>query len=225
MSPKKAVLIIDDHPLFREGLKAIIGRTERFEVVGEAGKGREAIRSAAELSPDLVLVDISLPDCSGIQLTREIQRIVPHARLLMVSVHAGTNYIAESFQAGAAGYLVKESVPETLLQALEVVAEGGYFFESRVSPEAVERLKNLKPDQSGDAMSRYESLTRRQQEVLKLLARGLSYKAVAEKLCVSPRTVENHRAQIIQRLGLRNSAELILFSTALGLLDVPVTGR
>ena len=124
MAQKKTILIIDDHPLFREGLKTIIGRKAHFEVVGEAENAREGLKKAKKLKPDLAVVDISLPDKSGIQLTREIRSLLSHTRIMIVSMHSKIDYIAEAFQAGATGYVVKESASERLLQGLESVANG-----------------------------------------------------------------------------------------------------
>ncbi|MBM3298921.1 MAG: response regulator transcription factor [Deltaproteobacteria bacterium] len=219
MAGKKGVLIVDDHPLFREGLRNTVTRSGKFEVVGEAGKAREALRLALEIKPDLVLIDISLPDQSGIELTRALRRSVPEAALLIVSVHSATNYIADSFAAGAAGYLVKDSLPETLMQALEVVSEGGCFLDGPVSRQTVDRLKGLNAPTSSRALPRYESLTRRQREVMHLLVQGLSYKAIGEELCISPRTVEGHRNEIMKVLELSNRVELIQYALKLGLLE------
>ena len=136
MAPKKTILIIDDHPLYREGLKAIIGRDDRFEVIGEAGNGYEGLQIARKLKPDLVVVDISLPDTSGIQLTRDIRSLLSEARIIIVSMHSKIDYIAEAFQAGATGYVVKESASDRLIQGLESVASGEYRRKSfEISPK------------------------------------------------------------------------------------------
>ena len=219
MVSRKRVLIVDDHPLFREGLKNTIARTDAFTVVGEAGKARDALRLAVEEKPDLVLIDITLPDQSGIELAKVLRKSVPASGLLMVSVHSATNYIADSFAAGAAGYLVKDSLPETLLHALEVVSQGGYFLEAPISRETVDRLKGLTAPESSRGLSRYESLSRRQREVMQLLIRGLSYKAIGAELHISPRTVEGHRNEIMKVLGLSNSVELTRFAAKVGLIQ------
>ncbi|MEW6531143.1 MAG: response regulator transcription factor [Thermodesulfobacteriota bacterium] len=219
MGVKKRILIVDDHPVVREGLKSIIARGKAFEVVGEAGESREALGSALKLKPDIMLVDISLPDGEGTELVREIRMVLPNVIVLMVSVHRESHYIAGSFQAGAAGYFVKGSVPGQLLEALEVVSGGGYYFEAPMSPEDVEQIKNLQPEKPDDPESRYESLTRRQKEVMKLLAQGLPYKTIAERLHISETTVSHHRAQIMGKLGIRNRAELLQLSIGLGLVD------
>ena len=220
MAGRKGILIVDEHPLFREGVKAAIARIGTFVVLGEAGKALEALRLAVELGPNIVLIGISLPDQSGTELTRALQRYVPAAALLIVSVNSATNYMADSFAAGAAGYLLKDSVPETLLHALEVVSQGGYFLDGPVSSETVRRLIGLTAPGSQTGPSRYEFLTRRQKQVLQLLVRGLSHKAIGEKLNISPRTVEGHRNEIMRSLDLLNTVELTRYAARFGLIEL-----
>lgn len=220
MVEKKSILIVDDHPLFREGLKTIIERNTRFQVVGEAGTGREGLKKAKSLKPDLVVVDISLPDQSGIQLTREIRGLLSKTRILVVSMHSKIDYIAEAFQAGATGYVVKESASDRLLQGLDLVSNGEYFLDSSVSHAVVENLMKSPLKEAKITNAKYGALTPREQEVMRLLAEGLSSKAVAEKLFISPKTVENHRANIMSKLGLHSTIELIRYAAKLGLIDV-----
>lgn len=220
MAEQKNIIIIDDHPLFREGLKTIISRDDRFKVVGEAGSGHEGFDMVKRLKPDLVVIDISLPDQSGIQLARDLRELLSEIKILIVSMHSKIDYIAEAFQAGATGYVVKESASERLLQGLKSVAKGDYYLDSSVSHAVVENLMKspLKAAKITDAD--YGTLTPREQEVMRLLAEGLSSKAVAEKLFISPKTVENHRANIMNKLGLHSTIELVRYAAKLGLIDV-----
>ncbi len=215
---KTRILLVDDHPLFREGLKAIIRRTNRYEIAGEAGNGREGLRLALERMPHLILLDISLPDQSGIQLTREFCRLLPEAAVMIISVHCGNNYYAEAFEAGAKGYLVKEAVPEKLLRGLEALSKGGFFLDEPMSSESIEQIKKLAQSRQDKREVGYSSLTPRQREVLELLAMGYSYKAIGEKLYVSPRTVEKHRANIMSRLQISSRSELTSFAVSVGLI-------
>ena len=217
---QQTILIVDDHPLFREGLRAIITRDGRFEVTGEAGSAREALRVARRLKPDLVIVDISLPDRSGIELTRELRQKLPESRILIVSMHSKIDYIAEAFQAGATGYVVKESAAERLIDGLETISGGEYFLDSCVSHEVVQRLMQMPAKDARIADTGYGSLTPREQEVMRLLAEGLSVKKIAEKLFISPKTVENHRANIMNKLDIHSTIELIRYAARLGLIDL-----
>ncbi len=219
MNVRKEVLIVDDHPLFREGLKAIIGRAQTFNVVGEAGRYCEALRLALELKPHIILVDISLPDGSGIQLARQIRKMLPQAIIVMVSVHSAANYVAESFQAGAVGYLTKESVPEMLLQALESVSEAKYYFEGAVSEDSIRNLMSLASHATRVSEPMPDSLTHREHEILRLLAEGRSCSQIAQDLCISQKTVYNHRTHIMEKLGLRTPFDLFRRAVELGLVN------
>ena len=220
MKHKKSILIIDDHPLFREGLKAIITRDNRFEVVGEAGSGREGLHLVKKFNPDLVLMDISLPDQNGIRLTREIRSLLPDTHVMIISMHSKIDYIAEAFRAGATGYVVKESASERLMDGLELVSKGRYFLDSSVSHEVVRKLMESPEKEMKITDAAYGTLTAREQEVMRLLAEGFSSKEAGEKLSISPKTVENHRNNILNKLDLHSTFELVRYAAKLGLIDV-----
>ena len=220
MVHKKTILIIDDHPLFREGLKAIIERDNRFEVVGEAGNGREGLRLAKELKPDLALVDMSLPDQSGIQLTRELKNASLKTRIMMITMHSKVDYIVKAFQVGVTGYVVKESASERLLQGMDTVLKGEYFMDSSVSHKVVKKLMQFPEKGAKITDASYDTLTPREQEIMVLLAEGLSSKEIADKLFISPKTVDNHRSNIFRKLNLHSVIELIRYAARLGIIDV-----
>ncbi len=220
MVHKKTILIIDDHPLFREGLKAIIERDNRFEVVGEAGNGREGLRLAKELKPDLALVDMSLPDQSGIQLTRELKNASLKTRIMIITMHSKVDYIVKAFRAGATGYVVKESASERLLQGMDTVLKGEYFMDSSVSHKVVKKLMQFPEKGAKITDASYDTLTPREQEIMVLLAEGLSSKEIAEKLFISPKTVDNHRTNILRKLNLHSTIELIRYAAKVGIIDV-----
>ncbi len=213
------VLVVDDHPLFREGLRARILRDTEFQVVEEAGTAMEALRKTEEIEPDLVVVDISLPDKNGIQLVREIQGLRPEMRIMIVSMYSEIDHVLDALHAGAMGYVVKGSASERLIEGLETVARGDHFLDSSLSSEIVKKLMDLSPDGITQTREAYDSLTPRQQEIMRLLASGFSNKKISETLCISPKTVENHRSQIMEKLNLRNSVELGQFAAGVGLVS------
>jgi DNA-binding NarL/FixJ family response regulator len=217
---KKSILIVDDHPLVREGLKVIIGRSSNFEVVGEAGAAREGFRMAEELKPDLMLLDISLPDESGLELTRRIRSALPKARILIISMHSKIDYITEAFKAGATGYMAKESAAEKLLTALESVAAGEHYLDSPISHSVIEKLIKSPEKDTKITNGSYRRLTPREQEIMRMLAKDLHVKEIADKLFISPKTVENHRSNIMQKLGVHSAIELARYAAKIGLIDV-----
>lgn len=220
MAPKKTIFIVDDHPMFREGLKSIIARNPELEVVGEAGEGKAALEMVINLRPDLVVLDISLPDVSGIDLSREIKGILPDTQTLIVSMHAKIDYITSAFQAGAKGYVVKDAPSEKILQALDLVSRGEYFMDSSIAPQVVERLAEGSKPKAKISDPAYDILTPREQEILRLIAEGQSIKQMADRLCISPKTVENHRTNIMVKLNLHSTLEMVRYAARLGLIDV-----
>lgn len=217
---KKRILIVDDHPLSREGLIAVIKRDPGFEVIAEAGTAGEGLRQAEICDPDLVIVDISLPDMSGIELVKKIVALHPGARILVFSMHAQIDYIAEALQAGAAGYVIKESSSETLLQGLRTVSRGNLFIDGALPLDVMSQLIKYHPSKSKVTDSSYGILTSREQEVLRLLAEGGSIKDIAGKLCISEKTAQNHRTNIMSKLGLETAVDLVRYAARIGLIDV-----
>jgi len=217
--PKKTVVIVDDHPLFREGLKSIIRIDTRYEIVGEAGNGHEAISVIGEQRPDLVLLDVALPDKTGIELIGEIKNVSSKTIIMIISMHSKVDYIVKAFKAGATGYVVKDSAAERLLQGIDAVLRDEYFLDSSVSHKVIEKLMEWPKEEARITDRGYDRLTSREQEILALLAEGLSAREVAEKLFISPRTVENHRSSIMRKLDLHSNHELIRYAAKLGLID------
>jgi DNA-binding NarL/FixJ family response regulator len=220
MANKRTILIVDDHTLFREGLKAIISRNPVYDVVGEAGRGDLAIQMARTLKPDLILVDISLPDQSGIEVTLQLRKSQPKSAVMMVTMHSKVDYIVNAFKAGATGFVTKDSAPERLLQAMDVVLKGEYFLDSAVSQKVVQRLAGIKADSRSMTDAGYDTLTPREQEIFALLAEGHSLKDIGERLFISPKTVENHRTSIMRKLGVRSGLELIRYAAKVGIIDL-----
>lgn len=220
MGQSKNILIIDDHPLFREGLKTIVERDKRYKVVGEAGSGKQGLSMSRQLNPDLVIVDISLPDINGVQVASEMRDSLPDIKVMIVSMHSKIDYIAEAFQAGATGYVAKDSASDRLIQGIESVLNGDYFLDSSVSHQVVEKLMTFPVKDAKITDAEYGSLTPREQEVMRLLAEGSTPKEIADKLCISPKTVENHRANIMKKLDVHSTMELVRYAARLGLIDV-----
>ncbi len=215
----KRILIVDDHPLFREGLRAILRRDPGIEVAGEAGSAAEAVRAARTCAPDVALLDITRPDLSGIQVVRDLRAILPGLSILMVSMHTKVDYIVEAVRAGANGYLTKDAAAGRLLEGLRCVAGGGFYLDPAISQDVSRELLVGGRKEAGEPATAYDSLTRREREVMRMVVEGLTTKEVAEALAVSVKTAEHHRCNLMKKLGLQNSVELVRYASRLGLID------
>jgi DNA-binding NarL/FixJ family response regulator len=220
MVEKKTILIVDDHPLFRDGLKALIARHSGFEVVGEAQNGKQGIKKAKSLKPDLVIMDLSLPDQSGIDVTRRIRSMLSETRIMILSMHSKIEYITEAFQAGAHGYVVKESAGGRLVECLKAISKGDYFLDASLSHKVVKNLMESEKKEAKITDSGYKTLTPREQQIMGLIAEGVSAKDIADQLFISPKTVENHRSNIMNKLDLHSTMELVRYAAKLGIIDV-----
>ena len=220
MAEKKTILIVDDHPFFRDGVKSLLAKQSTYEVAGEAGSGEEGLRKAKEIRPDLVIMDIGLPDVSGIDITRNMREILAETKVVILSMHLKVEYITKAFRARATGYVTKESATERLLECLESVSKGEYFMDPSLAHEVVANLMKSEEEQARSADAGYASLTRREREIMCLLADGLPTKEIAEKLFISRKTVENHRSNILSKLDLHSTVELVRYAARYGLIDV-----
>jgi len=192
----------------------------RYEVIGEAGTAGKGLQLAKKIEPDLTLVDISLPDKSGFDLIRDLLKLSATTRILVLSMHSKVDYIVKAFQAGANGYLTKESASDMLIKGIEHTLKGGYFLDTSVSQQVVKKLAEL-PDKKPIAIvERYDSLTPREQEVMVLVAGGMSSQEIADELIISPKTVENHRSRIMRKLNVSNVIDLARHAAKLGLIDL-----
>ena len=192
----------------------------RYEVIGEAGTAGKGLQLAKKIEPDLTLVDISLPDKSGFDLIRDLLKLSATTRILVLSMHSKVDYIVKAFQAGANGYLTKESASDMLIKGIEHTLKGDYFLDTSVSQQVVKKLAEL-PDKTPIAIVEgYDSLTPREQEVMVLVAGGMSSQEIADELIISPKTVENHRSRIMRKLNVSNVIDLARHAAKLGLIDL-----
>ena len=217
---KETVMIVDDHPLFREGLKSIVAHDDHYKIVGEAGLAAEALSLAQKLKPDFMIVDISLPDKNGIELTREALRVLPECKILIVSMHTKIYYITEALRMGALGYLVKESTSLTLLKGLKAISRGQHFLDPSLSKEITENLAEFSSGKDKMIDVAYKRLSKREQEVMRLVVEGFTTKEISEKLFISKKTVDNHRANIMNKLGIHRTVELIRYAARIGVIDL-----
>jgi len=220
VSTPRRILIVDDHPLYRDGLKARLAARSDFSVIGEAGTLAEGLRMIQALGPDLAVVDISLPDGSGIELTREARALRTSMPVLIVSMHAKLDFIAAAFQAGASGYMSKESGGEGILQAIDTVLAGGQYLDGSLSPSVLRRLNDISGRKAKTVDASYGSLSLREQQVMRLLAEGLTPEEIAAKLFVSRKTVLNHRYAIMTKLGIKSPMAFVRHAARLGLIDI-----
>jgi RNA polymerase sigma factor (sigma-70 family) len=216
MNTKSKIVLAEDHTILREGLKSLLSSSQDFEVIGEAADGREAIRCVEKLKPDLILIDLSMPRMNGMEAIREIRRISKEVKILVLTVHKSEEYVLATFKAGADGYVLKDATHEELLMAIQSVLKGRNYISPEISEKVLEGyLEGRKRLKSQTA---WETLTPREREILKLIAEGYKNKEIAEELCISVKTVEKHRSNLMEKLNLHNVQALTAFAIEKGLV-------
>ena len=208
------ILLVDDHALVRAGIRALLESLPRLEVVGEAGDGLEAVRLARELAPDAILLDITMPGLNGLEVAARVARLGTGTRVLVLSMHASPEYAARAFAAGAAGYLIKDSAFDELATALEAIGAGRRYLSRAIDAAQVAEFER----RGASGATGLDGLTPRQRQILQLVAEGLGTRQIAERLFLSVKTVETHRAQIMQRLDIHDVPGLVRFAIRHGLL-------
>lgn len=211
------VLLAEDHHLVRQGLRALLEREPGIEIVGEAADGLEALQLIEDLQPDIVLMDITMPGLNGLEVLRRVRSRLPEVRVLVLSVHEGEEYLLRALQAGASGYLLKRSLSAELLMAIRVAQRGEVFLSPAVSQTLVSRF--LQGVSSEESKTPYDRLTPREREVFQLVAEGLTNQAIAHRLGISVRTVETHRANLMNKLDIHDVAGLTRLAIQLGLVE------
>jgi DNA-binding NarL/FixJ family response regulator len=210
------ILLADDHTIVRQGLKKMLEERPEWEVVAEAGDGREAVRLAEQHKPDVAIVDVAMPLLNGIEATRQIVKRSPTTRVLVLSMHADDAYVIQILQAGATGYLLKDSADVDLIQAVTEVTRGKSFFSPAIARVMLDDYVKQLADKG--VTDRYESLSEREREIFQLIAEGKANKEMAVLLSISPSTVETHRARIMEKLDLHSAAEIVLYAVRRGVI-------
>ena len=214
----KTALIADDHRIMREGLRSLLEKSGSFECIAEADDGYQAVKLAKELHPDIVIMDIAMPNLNGIEATRQIKTDLPEIQVIALSMHATRNYVAQVLQAGASAYLLKDSAFEELSTALLAISSGGMYLSPAIAKTAV--IASFKGGSSSGGRGLTENLTKRELQILQLIAEGRSTKDIAAMLLVSPKTVETHRKQIMDKLEIRSIAGLTKYCIREGLITL-----
>jgi DNA-binding NarL/FixJ family response regulator len=214
---KLRLLVADDHTLVRQGFRKILEDREDWEVVAEASDGRDAVRQALATQPDVAILDIGMPGLNGIEAARQMVRRQQELRVLILSMHTDEAYIIQALKAGAHGYLLKDSADADLIRGVEAVAAGKSFFSPSVAKVMLDDYVRHLAEKG--IVDRFDSLSEREREIFQLIAEGHSNKSIADLLFVSPATVETHRAHILQKLDVHNTAELVLYAVRRGVIS------
>jgi two-component system, NarL family, response regulator NreC len=217
------VLIVDDHAVVRAGLRMLLSADSEMEIVGEAGDGAEALRLARDLAPEVVLMDISMPDMNGIEATRRIKALCPGVAVLALTMHEDDQYFFEMLGAGASGYVPKRAAPNDLISAIHAVKNGGVFLFPSVARLLVKDYL-VRGEDEGGAGRPFDALTEREREVLVCIAQGETNQQIADKLSISIKTVNRHRENIMAKLNLHSRVELVHYAIEKGLIDLKDEG-
>jgi DNA-binding NarL/FixJ family response regulator len=212
------IVLADDHAVLRDSLQFLLGAQADFTVVGTAGNGRDAVQQVAQLRPDVAILDIAMPEMNGIEAARQIRQVCPSTQVIILSMHRTPEHISQALQAGARGYLVKESASDDVIEAVRAVHAGKRYMSQGLSDVAIEYYVSLHRDDA--VRSRLDSLTAREREILQLLAEGRSSPEIADLLSLSPRTVDSYRSRIMQKLDIHHLPGLVRFAIQHGLIPL-----
>jgi len=215
---KVRLLVADDHKIFRQGIKKLLEEEPDLQVVGESADGRETVKKATELKPDIVLMDIAMSNLNGLEATKQIKKVLPEVKVIMLTMHKNEEYVLQSFQAGASGYILKEGAVEELVSAIRSISADKSFLSPTVSKTLVDAY--LRKMETGKTETPFDLLTDREREVLQLIAEGYTNREVAKQLFISVKTVEAHRAHIMQKLNIHDIAKLVKYAIQKGLVDL-----
>ncbi len=209
------IVLADDHNVVRQGLRTLLEGEPGFEVVGEASDGHGAVDLVSSLQPDVLVIDLMMPNLNGLEVVRQVGKKFPTTRSIILSMHSNESYVVQALKYGAAGYVLQESIAGELVRAINEVSIGRRYLSPPLSDQAIEAYSNKSEDNETDP---YELLTTREREVLQLAVEGYSNKEIGERLSISPRTVESHRANFKQKLGLKTQTDLIRFALKQGII-------
>ena len=214
MSLKRTVILADDHTLLRAGIRSLLDDLSHLDVVAETGDGSEALQLVRHQQPDVIVLDITLPGLNGLEVAKRIRKLDVHTRILMLSMHAGPEYVARAWAAGAHGYVVKDAAFDELAQAIDTVLARQRYLSDGIDPEVVARFES----EADNAVNDLSALTPRQRQILQLIAEGNSTREIAEHLSLSIKTIDSHRAQLMDRVGIHDVPGLVRFAIRTGLI-------
>ncbi|SEO58876.1 two component transcriptional regulator, LuxR family [Amphibacillus marinus] len=221
----RKIVLIDDHVLFREGVKRILDFEESFEVVAEGNDGDEALALVEKYKPDVVLMDINMPHINGVQATKKLFAKYPEVKIIILSIHDDENYVTHALKSGAQGYLLKEMDSEALIEAIKIVSEGGAYLHPKITHNLVKEFQRLSKVETGgleevEYRKPLHLLTRRECEVLQLLADGKSNRGISETLFISEKTVKNHVSNILQKMNVNDRTQAVVMAIRNGWVEV-----
>lgn len=210
-----SIFIVDDHDIIREGLKTILRRQPDYEVIGEAKDGEEALEKVSSLKPDILLLDITMPKKTGLEIIEQVLRKSPSTKILIISVHKANAYVLKALQSGVKGYLSKENAADDLLQALRKIVSGQVYLDAQASDYLLKKVSKPQEEMAAQSL-----LTDRETDVLRLVAEGKAAKEIAALLSLSPRTVENYKNNMLRKLGLHRTSDLIKYAIKNKIIDI-----
>ena len=211
------VLLADDHPIVRQGLRHLFEAESNIRAVGEASNGLEAVQLVEKFKPDVLIVDIVMPELNGLEVLKQVRERSPQTRCIVLSMQSADVYVVEALKAGALGYVLKETGPSELINAVHQVIQGQRYLSPRISERLIDMLIESSPKSTADP---YQTLTNREREILQMAAEGLSSAEIARRLSISPRTAELHRGRMMNKLGLKNQTDLIRYAFKRGILTL-----